>query len=154
MELIKEIAGKRVVNCTTHNINIYDPFTDDIIAVIPTGDRGIIRVQEVTERVNLVGGVVVTRTRVVTPPDYEIMEKSEGGEIILVVAAKVVVHTVTQQARDVLVAPNTGPRSKVTDAAGRVIGVRSLLTLRGVPVPQPEEVMQDINSMGLYPLAA
>ena len=48
--------------------------------MIPLGNRGIIRVQEVTERTNLGIDVVVTRTRVITPPDYEIWEKSEGGE--------------------------------------------------------------------------
>ena len=90
----------------------------------------------------------------ITPPDYEIGEKSEGGKLILVVVGKVIAHTVTLQARDVLVAPNTSPRSKVTDAAGRVIGVRGLLTLKGIPVPQPDDVLGSLDSMGLHELAA
>ena len=53
-----------------------------------------------------------------------------------------------------LVAPNTSPRSKVTDAAGRVIGVRGLLTLKGIPVPQPDDVLGSLDSMGLHKLAA
>lgn len=154
MEIIREIDGKPVVNCTTHVINIYDSFSDEITGVIPLGNRGIIRVQEVTERTNLGIDVVVTRTRIITPPDYEIWEKSEGGKLILVVAGKVIAHTVTQQARDVLVAPNTSPRSKVTDAAGRVIGVRGLLTLKGIPVPQPDDVLGSLDSMWLHELAA
>jgi hypothetical protein len=121
-EMNQKQANLKLVNLTPHEIVVYQG--DNVVLRIPPSGR-VARVVAKEEIVGVVNGVPLVRT---VYGEIQGLPDPQPGTIYIV---SLLVLQALQGRRNDVVAPNTGPTplGAVRDAQGRIIGVRSFVTL-------------------------
>ena len=118
-----ETEGVRLVNLTPHEVVILDSSNNVVLRLPPSGT--VARVATREEVVGTLNGIPVVKT---TYGDVEGLPAPQPGVVYIV--SLLVLQALAGKRSD-LVAPNTSPTplGAVRDNQGRIVGVRSFVTL-------------------------
>jgi len=118
-----DMENVRLVNLTPHEIVVYDANNNVVLRVPPSGT--VARVKTYEKVIGSVNGVPLVKTEY---GQVEGLPDPQPGTVYIV--SLLVLQALAGKRSD-LVAPNTAPTplGAVRDAEGRIVGVRSFVTL-------------------------
>ena len=111
----------QLVNLTPHSITLYGPDGKPLREIPPSG--AVLRLkEEVRDTGERLAGVPIVEKRFIGLEGFPLPQRTEN--VIFIVSLPVAQYLA---GRPDIVAPDTGPGSKVTDKKGRTIGVRRFM---------------------------